>query len=310
MTLFNQYAQILVCPSDRSSLVEVGPEGQLGCPACSTVFPVEGGVVRLLPSEQLGAEGLRQQAAWDDQADDYDTWNQGYADRVEVAPTVTPLAGCAGPVLDLGAGTGRMTERLARLTGQPTLALDYSLASLQRLVRRCEGLPVVAVQADARTLPLADNTIHGAVAAGLVPVLRVEDRRLLLKELARVLRSGAPLSISTLNYNLMYRLWRWRGNAGAKEGEHLHGESYYVRMTPDEFRAELEADFQVESIRGIRNIPGRTLDSALAKVPGVGKVKPLASPMTNYGYRLDLALGATPLSRGTGFLLLAQVRKR
>lgn len=34
---------------------------------------------------------------------------------------------------------------------------------------------------------------------------------------------GSTLAISTLAYNLVYRVWAALGNRGAKEGEHMLG---------------------------------------------------------------------------------------
>lgn len=59
-----------------------------------------------------------------------------------------------GPVLDVGAGTGRVTLELAA-SGVPVVALDVEAALLAALRYRARGLPVETVVADARrfTLP-------------------------------------------------------------------------------------------------------------------------------------------------------------
>jgi SAM-dependent methyltransferase len=62
-------------------------------------------------------------------------------------------AGHPGPVLDVGAGTGRVTLDLAR-RGHPVVALDRDPALLAELRARAAGLPVAAVQADARGFAL------------------------------------------------------------------------------------------------------------------------------------------------------------
>jgi SAM-dependent methyltransferase len=58
-----------------------------------------------------------------------------------------------GPVLDVGAGTGRVTVDLAA-RGVPLVALDTDAALLQALEQRAAGLPVETVVADARRLAL------------------------------------------------------------------------------------------------------------------------------------------------------------
>jgi SAM-dependent methyltransferase len=58
-----------------------------------------------------------------------------------------------GPVLDIGAGTGRVTLHLAA-GGVPVVALDAEPALLEALRHRAAGLPVETVVGDARTFAL------------------------------------------------------------------------------------------------------------------------------------------------------------
>ncbi len=58
-----------------------------------------------------------------------------------------------GPVLDVGAGTGRVTVELAS-RGVPVVALDTDAALLAALEQRAAGLPVETVVADARRFAL------------------------------------------------------------------------------------------------------------------------------------------------------------
>jgi SAM-dependent methyltransferase len=58
-----------------------------------------------------------------------------------------------GPVLDVGAGTGRVTVDLAA-RGVPVVALDADVALLEALRHRAAGLPVEPVVADARAFSL------------------------------------------------------------------------------------------------------------------------------------------------------------
>ncbi len=92
---------------------------------------------------KLGAVNL--DALWHDlECGDYD----------EDLPLWRALAGDAGgQVLDIGAGTGRVTLDLAA-RGVPVVALDADAALLDALRHRAAGLPVETVVADARDFAL------------------------------------------------------------------------------------------------------------------------------------------------------------
>jgi len=62
-------------------------------------------------------------------------------------------AEAGGPVLDVGAGTGRVTLDLAS-HGVPVVAVDVDGSLLETLERRAAGLPVATVAADAREIDL------------------------------------------------------------------------------------------------------------------------------------------------------------
>jgi SAM-dependent methyltransferase len=61
-----------------------------------------------------------------------------------------------GPILDVGAGTGRVTLDLAR-QGHQVVALDADAELLAALRERAEGLPVETVAADARGFDLGER---------------------------------------------------------------------------------------------------------------------------------------------------------
>jgi SAM-dependent methyltransferase len=85
-------------------------------------------------------------------------------DYAEDLPLWRELAAAGGPVLDVGAGTGRVTLDLAR-AGSEVIALDIEPRLLDALRRRAGGLPVRTVAADARELPAGEE-----VALVLVPM--------------------------------------------------------------------------------------------------------------------------------------------
>ncbi|HWI22990.1 MAG TPA: class I SAM-dependent methyltransferase [Baekduia sp.] len=77
-------------------------------------------------------------------------------------------AECDGPVLDIGAGTGRVALDLAR-AGHEVIALDDDAELIAELERRTGDLPVRSLVADAR-----DFTLDQPVALAIVPMQTVQ----------------------------------------------------------------------------------------------------------------------------------------
>lgn len=302
---------LLCCPRDRSDLRP--GDSALECPECGASFPIRDGVVSFLTAEQLSEQELREQSSRDQESVWYDSMFEGYTNAVEVPTVLARIGRPLGPILDHGSGTGRITSALVEL-GQPVVAVDYSGASLRTLVSRCagKGAPVVAIQADVRHLPVKDGVMAASTSVEIYEHVRGGDeRRRVLDEIHRVLAPGGVLAISTFNYNLVYRLWKLKGNVGAREGEHLlGGDFYYYRFSHREFRQELEAVFEVDSVVGIRNIPARSLSGLVRKAGSAKLADRFLDFMVEKGHRLDRALERTPLSRPLGFFWLARVIRR
>lgn len=108
-----------------------------------------------------------------------------------------------GPVLDLGAGTGRTTEVIARaLPGARILAVEPSpgmRAALTSRVVRDEGLrhrvTVVADRAQEVELP---DRLSAAVICGVLGYLDREERAALWGRLLERLPSGAPVVVELM----------------------------------------------------------------------------------------------------------------
>lgn len=114
-------------------------------------------------------------------ADTYDEVRPSYP------PEVAELIGHAERVLDIGAGTGKLTESLAA-PGRRVVAVEPSHDMSQVLAAR---LPEVAVvEAKAEALPLADATFHAITCAQTWHWLDVNAAS---AEAARVAAPGATL---------------------------------------------------------------------------------------------------------------------
>ena len=303
---------LLCCPDDKASPLE--PAGDdLVCPQCGRCFPVSDGMVSFLSAQQLSEQDHLERKDRDKEASWYDAMFEGYTNAVEVPAGVKRIGHPDGPILDAGCGTGRITEALLPL-GQPIVAVDYSEATIRLMQSRIKGsaVPVLAVQSDLRALPLRDGVIAATTCIEVYAQLRAGDRRTFLGELHRVMRPGAVLSMSAYNYNLMFRVWQRLGNETAREGQHmLGGEYYFVRMTRDEYRRELEPMFEVEELTGIRNIPARTLAGGLRRLRLRRAGDRFLDFMVARGHRADFALERVPALAGlVGFFWQVRARRR
>ena len=99
------------------------------------------------------------------------------------------LPGGVPRVLDLGAGTGRLTRRL-RSRGLDVVAVDPSAAMLAELRRTVPGVPTH--QGDADRIPLPDRSVDVVLVAG---AWHGTDPARTLPEIARVLSPGGRLGL-------------------------------------------------------------------------------------------------------------------
>jgi SAM-dependent methyltransferase len=106
---------------------------------------------------------------------------------------------CDGRVLDVGAGSGRVTLQLAR-AGHAVMALDLSDVLLRALRERADGPGVEAVCADARSFALAERDF----ALCLVPMQTIQllggrEQRIAFLRCAREhLRPDALIALAIL----------------------------------------------------------------------------------------------------------------
>jgi SAM-dependent methyltransferase len=102
-------------------------------------------------------------------------------------------AAAAGPVLDIGAGTGRVALDLAR-RGVEVTAVEIDPALVAALAVRAEGLPLTVVHADARTLALGRRFALCLVPMQTIQLLDAPGRRRVLLAAREHLEDGAPLA--------------------------------------------------------------------------------------------------------------------
>jgi SAM-dependent methyltransferase len=102
----------------------------------------------------------------------------------------------AGPILDLGCGTGRVALHLAR-RGHSVVGLDVDPELIAALAERAGGLPLRAIVADARRFELEDEVALALAPMQLAQLLPASaDRVECLSCIASHLRPGGRVALS------------------------------------------------------------------------------------------------------------------
>jgi SAM-dependent methyltransferase len=133
---------------------------------------------------------------------------------------------CGGPVLELGAGTGRITLGIAQ-DGVPVHALDADPAMLDRLRQKLANQPpevrqrVVVTLGDMRKFTLAERfTLIIAPFRGFLHNLTEHDQLACLDRVREHLRPGGCFAFNVFHPSLEYMarhtgalegIWRWVG---------------------------------------------------------------------------------------------------
>ncbi len=128
-------------------------------------------------------------------ADDYDEWHTGLMDDKGAVDALSSLAG-GGPVLEFGAGTGRLTVPLAE-RGLDVVGVDISTDMLAKL--RAKSSAVTTVEADMTTVRLEREFAVAFIAFNSVFVLGTQRQQVdLFRNAAAHLRPGGRFVLETV----------------------------------------------------------------------------------------------------------------
>lgn len=134
-----------------------------------------------------------------------------------------------GTVLDLGCGTGFLTDRLLNLPGnREILALDIALPMLQKARGKFDSLSELKyICADAECLPLAEGSVDRVFSNLVLQWCR--DLETVFKEIRRVLKTTGKLAFSTFGPQTLNELKQaWSQVDGYTHVNHFYSEHQII----------------------------------------------------------------------------------
>jgi SAM-dependent methyltransferase len=179
----------LICPSDRAELKPTYDGTSYDCGACERRYPVESGVVRFLPRDDvfyedryLGDDTVR----WVPRRDRWPWSLPLWLMAAGYYWTVRRHAPAGSTLIEIGCGNG------SRYFAQRYRAIGLDLS--RRTLARVADLYATCLQADfTRGIPLPDASVDAVVSKFVWEHILPEDKPGVLAELRRVLRPGGKL---------------------------------------------------------------------------------------------------------------------
>jgi SAM-dependent methyltransferase len=139
-------------------------------------------------------------------------------------------AAAVGPVLEIGAGTGRVTIDLAR-HGHTIIALERDRALADELRRRAGALPVSVICADACDFAL--TTTAGCCIVPMQTVQLLADRPAFLRCARAALRPGAMLALAVLGADVQPFEAELAADQAERDGVFYASAPTALRETPE-----------------------------------------------------------------------------
>jgi ubiquinone/menaquinone biosynthesis C-methylase UbiE/uncharacterized protein YbaR (Trm112 family) len=289
---------ILVCPLCKAVLkarfdagVSEIREGSVQCSVCHAHYRITDGIASFVEPAALTdspaanpsfdvqiqkKEQLFRDANWSN----YENVVSSYTNYPEIQIFVKEISLTKNEkLLEVGAGTGRMTRAFAGLCKE-AVCIDFSINNLKYLRKKMAG-PVENIHvahADASKLPFKDRCFDKVASAQVFQSLPQDVLHSALKEVRRVLKPGGSFVFSIYNYSIVKRLKAVshpqiaEDKGWLKKGTHAKT-IYYQNFTPQELRGLLNPYFKVQKIYGaltpftgrVRGL-GNAVDSCLPTI--------------------------------------------
>jgi ubiquinone/menaquinone biosynthesis C-methylase UbiE len=133
----------------------------------------------------------------------------------------TSLLKQANRILDAGCGTGSLLSHLCLHEQRIVIGVDFSFESLltAKVKRRP---PLILCHSNLLSLPFSDRYFDGVSCLGVLQHIPGDLRPALVRELARVSRSGATLIVQAYNAETAPRFGRVKGDGRFETGMYYH----------------------------------------------------------------------------------------
>lgn len=151
-------------------------------------------------------------------------------------------------IIELGCGTGRITEKVISRGFSDYIGIDYSGKSLQLLSNKLDNevkRKILLVKADICCLPLKSKIADIVLSAQVFEhIPGIKEQQIFIKEVQRVLNINGLAALTIYNYNIRKKLGR------IKKGFHV-GKIYYEHFTSKEIKGLFDPCFEINRLHGI-----------------------------------------------------------
>ena len=242
------------CPKCKRPLRSV--ENALQCGECNQAYPIAGGIPDFLSEDLLAniAPNYRDIKKLEFLAPIYETWlwqsfilnlagGRGSSIRTIASFISKTLEGITGSVLDVACGPATYGRRIAS-PDRSVYGIDFSMGTLRQGMTNIarDGLSNIRLaRARVEELPFEDAVFDGVICGGCLHLF--PDTVLSLREIARTMKAGAPLAVTTFaaGNSLLTHLMKRRRSIHAFELPEL--QQYLKEAGFEGFESKLDGSF-------------------------------------------------------------------